>query len=460
MFGLMGVARNGGQPGGAVVNPLSLSPKVWYDPSDLSTMFQDTAGTTPVTAAGQSVARINDKSGNGNHATQATAGSRPTLGQDGNGNYYLQFTSSDFLETAGIDLTGTDEFTAFAGFQLDTATNDNPVYDFSGGVGAGSFFANTNGANFYTSVRGASASVTRQISSAMVANTPYVLTQRANLGQLPAFLATGARLNSTDRVASTFAAGPSGGGNFANANLRIGRLTTVYLRGRVYQFILTDKVEDSNVLNAEQYINSKMLAYTAATRTANAIGDSTIVAYLGQNDVMFYIDSAFTENTNAVAGHTIAQQQTAWLASTTRGDPEWAVIQIGLNNLDPSTATATSIAALQAFTNAVVATTARARVLIAQMIPCRQRLIYLYGAINGPIAYQKWLDMNDAIAGNGASPITGVDGRITAHVALLNDGAGNLAAAYDTGDGVHENNAGREIIAAAWTAALSALGPV
>jgi hypothetical protein len=51
----------------------------WYDPSDFSTMFQDTAGTVPVTAVGQSVARINDKSGRGNHATQATSASRPLL---------------------------------------------------------------------------------------------------------------------------------------------------------------------------------------------------------------------------------------------------------------------------------------------------------------------------------------------------------------------------------------------
>jgi hypothetical protein len=37
-------------------------PGVWYDPSDLSTMFQDRAGTTPVTAPGQSVGLRLDKS--------------------------------------------------------------------------------------------------------------------------------------------------------------------------------------------------------------------------------------------------------------------------------------------------------------------------------------------------------------------------------------------------------------
>lgn len=50
---------------------------VWYDPSDLTTLFQDSAGTTPVTASGQQVGRMLDKSGRGNHATQPTAGSRP-----------------------------------------------------------------------------------------------------------------------------------------------------------------------------------------------------------------------------------------------------------------------------------------------------------------------------------------------------------------------------------------------
>lgn len=35
---------------------------VWYDPSDFSTMFTDDAGSTPVTATGQSVALILDKS--------------------------------------------------------------------------------------------------------------------------------------------------------------------------------------------------------------------------------------------------------------------------------------------------------------------------------------------------------------------------------------------------------------
>lgn len=55
-------------------------PGVWYDPSDLTTLFQDNLGVTPVTAPGQTVGRILDKSGRGNHATQATLAQRPTYG--------------------------------------------------------------------------------------------------------------------------------------------------------------------------------------------------------------------------------------------------------------------------------------------------------------------------------------------------------------------------------------------
>ena len=100
-------------------SPLSLFASgeqgAWYDPSDLSTMFQDTAGTTPVTATGQTVARINDKSGRGNHATQATAASRPQYQVDGNGKAYLLFDGTDDFLLTGTIMPGIDKAQVFAG---------------------------------------------------------------------------------------------------------------------------------------------------------------------------------------------------------------------------------------------------------------------------------------------------------------------------------------------------------
>jgi hypothetical protein len=66
---------------------------VWLDPSDFTTMWQDAAGTTPVTATGQNVARILDKSPSGTILTQAS-GTLPTLQKSTAGGYYLAFNGS------------------------------------------------------------------------------------------------------------------------------------------------------------------------------------------------------------------------------------------------------------------------------------------------------------------------------------------------------------------------------
>jgi lysophospholipase L1-like esterase len=133
------------------------------------------------------------------------------------------------------------------------------------------------------------------------------------------------------------------------------------------------------------------------------------------------------------------------------------VVQVGLNDLVPAEAASVAIARLQDLVTTVKQQSSlKTKVLIAKMTPVRQRCIDLYGATDGPVAYQKWLDMNAAIAGTGPTPIAGVAGRITTHTDDMNDGAGNLAAAYDTGDHVHPNNAGRQINGQAWNAGLIA----
>jgi hypothetical protein len=57
-------------------DPLSLSPALWLDASDASTLYSDTAGTT-LAGSNVAVARWNDKSGNARHATQSISGNRP-----------------------------------------------------------------------------------------------------------------------------------------------------------------------------------------------------------------------------------------------------------------------------------------------------------------------------------------------------------------------------------------------
>lgn len=72
----------------------------WYDPSDLTTMFQDVAGTIPISADGQLVARINDKSGGGHHLTGASTASRPKYRTDGI-RHWLEFDGVGNILTCG-----------------------------------------------------------------------------------------------------------------------------------------------------------------------------------------------------------------------------------------------------------------------------------------------------------------------------------------------------------------------
>ena len=80
----------------APFTPLSLFASgeqgVWFDDSNITTMFQDSAGTTPVTAVEQPVGRQLDLSGNNNHRTQATSANRPTL----SARYNLLTKTEDF----------------------------------------------------------------------------------------------------------------------------------------------------------------------------------------------------------------------------------------------------------------------------------------------------------------------------------------------------------------------------
>jgi hypothetical protein len=102
--------------GGSSFSPASLfaagEQGGWYDPSDFTTLFQNSNGTTAVTAPGDPVGYIADKSGRGNHRTQSTSGSRPLLARLPDGirrNILLQtesFDSASWTKASGATAIG------------------------------------------------------------------------------------------------------------------------------------------------------------------------------------------------------------------------------------------------------------------------------------------------------------------------------------------------------------------
>lgn len=108
-----------------------------YDPNDLSTLYQDAAGTIPVTAAGQPVGLMKDKSGRNNHASQTVSASRPILQRNATtGAYYLAFDGADdFLQTNSIDFTATDKVSLFAGVRKLNDATSGMVFELSSSIG-------------------------------------------------------------------------------------------------------------------------------------------------------------------------------------------------------------------------------------------------------------------------------------------------------------------------------------
>ena len=66
------------QPGGIVgIGDNPPAPAVWYDFSDITSLYQDDGLTTPVTTNGDPIGGVFDKTGNGQHLIQTSASNKP-----------------------------------------------------------------------------------------------------------------------------------------------------------------------------------------------------------------------------------------------------------------------------------------------------------------------------------------------------------------------------------------------
>lgn len=196
-------------------------------------------------------------------------------------------------------------------------------------------------------------------------------------------------------------------------------------------------------------------------------GDSTLAAWLGQNSVASYLISSAETNIGstivsiAVGGNTILQQKAIWDARSDKNTFDYIIVQIGHNDLADDIATIKS--RLQSYIDDINATKKTdCVVILGTLTPARKRYDI---DTPGGLGYSNWLALNDAIMGVGSSPITGVSYRANNHTICLEDFDktdtninGRLARIYDLGDGIHENNDAREIIAYSYKEILNTLG--
>lgn len=233
----------------------------WYDPSDLSTLFQDAAGTIPVTAAGQPVGRIMDKSGRGNHATQATATSRPLL-QTSGGKWYLDFDGvDDGLITGAFDLSTTNKLSVFAGARKQSDATVQMICE-------ASINANANNNSFYLvtpSVNGAAnySAASKGTVLSIVTATPFAAPHTAVISVVSNIAAPSLTMR-VNKIASATSSSTQGTGNYGNHPIYIGRRggSSLPFNGRIFGLIIRGADSTAQqISDTESYMNSKTGAY-------------------------------------------------------------------------------------------------------------------------------------------------------------------------------------------------------
>lgn len=259
------------QEGGGF-NPVSLfaagEQGVWYDPSDLSTLFQDTAGTIPVTAAGQPVGLMRDKSGRGNHATQATATARPILQTDGD-NWWLVFDGvDDSLLTGNVSFTTTDKMSIFTGLRKNSdAAGGMLVSHEATAGGAPTFFvtAPEGAAATYGARSGGATNYTAKTPATFAAPRTDVLTVALdNAGMAALASVFGFRVNGASQTPILVGGTTTGGGNYGNSPLRIGRRIdgTLVFNGHLYGIIIRGVASTAQqIADTENWLSAKTGAY-------------------------------------------------------------------------------------------------------------------------------------------------------------------------------------------------------
>ena len=227
--------------GAALWTPANLSGlSLWLDADDAST----------ITESSGSISQWDDKSGNGNHATQSTASNQPTYGtQTINAKNVVHFDGSEFMTTGyppGLNrtLVAVVQYTSFAGLKVVAGARET--------LNQRSYFGTNSGVG-----RGAVAELTAVDGSSLSSNTTY--TQILSHGQGAVNREAYYYLDGTEEASATFTGNIGSGVNYMIGGFNDGgTIHSSRFSGRIAEFVVTDNIiSDSNRQKLEGYLAHK-----------------------------------------------------------------------------------------------------------------------------------------------------------------------------------------------------------
>lgn len=263
----LGTTRRGANPqalfGGGRIGVL-------FDPSVLSSVWQDSARTTPG-AVGQPVGSLDDLSGNGLHAT-ASGTARPTLRQDSTGRYYLEFDGvNNIMATANVNMSAGAVAFATVGARKASDAEYQAIMEFTSNPDT------TNG-SWALGCGTLNGDASRRTWAAGLCGSSYMLAGAAIYAQPDTKVMTGLydtaavtqdtelsmRLNGAV-VGLTYSGASAGTGNLANLPIYLGRRlagANGFTNGRLYAAVArAGAYTAADIAIAEAWANARTGAY-------------------------------------------------------------------------------------------------------------------------------------------------------------------------------------------------------
>ena len=224
-----------------------------YDFTGATSVWQDTAGT--VAAVNNSVvARIDDKSGNGNNATQATGANQP-LYKTAPFPRVMFDGIDDILATAAINMSARDEISVIMGVQKLSDAATQVVAENTTGAGSFRVYIPAAGTSWVHGMTGTASSDSPAAGFAAV-NTAVV----TGLGKI----ATDTNIIRVNGVQQASVATDQGTGNMGNFAVGLGARIggTVPFSGSIFALIIINRLlVASEIAQAEAWVNARTGAF-------------------------------------------------------------------------------------------------------------------------------------------------------------------------------------------------------
>jgi hypothetical protein len=220
----------------------------------------------------------------------------------------------------------------------------------------------------------------------------------------------------------------------------------------------------TDVINVENYIRNQYNMQYAGEGVM--FGDSTTgsitVNTTTTHTIGYYLRGTTLDPLNcrvvslAVAGETPTMQHNHWIAASPRGSStlKWGIYLCGVNRIVQDASSATILSEINTTCNDFKARNPTAKLIVCTLLPCYTRLVNL-GA-NVATRQAALVALNTSIKSGG---VPAADAVIDLY-SLFGDISDSriLKLIYDLGDGIHENDALREIIAGLYRNQLAVWG--